>query len=824
MRTLQQKIISPFLFFIILCSLFFPFFAAPQKVQAQWYVYNPTWQLDDSITAKSTAATAATSAKSSVSNGVTAVKTSYTGVQSYWTKVETWLVKTKEFLWDGLARSLAKAIISRMIASTVDWINNGFEGKPAFLTDPKAFFTGVANDEIGRYLTDKMGLDWLCSPFSLQIKIALQTKMRKGYKPPKCTLTDMIKNVSGFIKNNGGVGWDKVITYSSSQGNSTQFSILAGSNNAGFNTVVNRGTALATGDAKWSGWDNFMGVFGEPTNNPMGAFLWAENDMMLKVGDKAATKRTDINLGAGFMSWKRCTGYTGYPTCTDTLESSEMGPGGAAYSGSTNVYGTSSAKTDYMLKSDMQSYKTNFKTDEGKSCSHWQDSPCTTDKTETPGSTIKGMTDFALSAEWQQVINADEINEIFEALLNQLMKQFFAGGTSLLGMGSKQDNGKSKITEVTEADLIAQDAQNRALQNANDAQDAQTASNANNEQNNLDQQYANSLARGNDYLTWNEISSGRLNVNRTITNVALNKRTSQSSTQGGSSMLAVDGVLTNASSSGYTATADGTNNWWLVDLGAEYSIDKIIVYPRGDISVSSALGQYKVSILNSGNVPTWSKTGSTSDSTYIPIEISALDTSTVSGLVAGANGTPSNGRYVKIERTDSGPLQLTEVQVMGAQNLVVFDNAGSNVNIYLNSGEMASDYTGTLYFDSNGPVSGIKVFASMIKKAGSSENLISFDTIFSLLKMGVARVDKVTNQVQDVTPQVNPNLINQVVQIGDSITMDTKYYYAVVYDGLIKTIGQLRGTLTPGQYILRTEIRDNNNNNIDVNNIYFTVS
>ena len=45
----------------------------------------------------------------------------------------------KEYFLDGIAHAIARAIVSSMVASLVDWINSGFQGSPAFITDLQGF-------------------------------------------------------------------------------------------------------------------------------------------------------------------------------------------------------------------------------------------------------------------------------------------------------------------------------------------------------------------------------------------------------------------------------------------------------------------------------------------------------------------------------------------------------------------------------------------------------------------------------------------------------------------------------------------------------------
>src|SRR3989344_8765690 len=46
---------------------------------------------------------------------------------------------------DYLMIIVVKAALERILDSTVEWINSGFEGNPAFVTDPKQFYSDIAD-------------------------------------------------------------------------------------------------------------------------------------------------------------------------------------------------------------------------------------------------------------------------------------------------------------------------------------------------------------------------------------------------------------------------------------------------------------------------------------------------------------------------------------------------------------------------------------------------------------------------------------------------------------------------------------------------------
>ena len=109
----------------------------------------------------------------------------------------------KETILDGIAWVLAKAIVSGMVSSLVNWINSGFAGSPAFVQDLQGFLLQTADQAFGEYLQSLGGFgSFVCSPFRLdvQISLALQyDQSRKDQPAPTCTLSGIIDNIEGFI-------------------------------------------------------------------------------------------------------------------------------------------------------------------------------------------------------------------------------------------------------------------------------------------------------------------------------------------------------------------------------------------------------------------------------------------------------------------------------------------------------------------------------------------------------------------------------------------------------------------------------------------------
>lgn len=160
----------------------------------------------------------------------------------------------KECIADGLFKMIMKALVHAVTSSIIDWINNGFEGGPSFVTDPAQFFADIADEEIGRFI-DGTALGFVCDPFQLQIRFAFLGQRARYKNPSKCTITGIVKNVKGFV---GG-------------------DFLQGG---------------------WEGWKQMSAS----ENNPYGSLLTAEDDLSIRISARQNTAKLGLDWGRGFRS------------------------------------------------------------------------------------------------------------------------------------------------------------------------------------------------------------------------------------------------------------------------------------------------------------------------------------------------------------------------------------------------------------------------------------------------------------------------------------------------------------------------------------------
>ncbi len=170
----------------------------------------------------------------------------------------------KEFTLDGILNGIAKMILKSMTQSILTWINSGFQGSPAFVTDLQQFMLDRVDQVVGDFIYNNEDLNFLCSPFQLDVKIALATtyqEQRDGGFDSQCTLSDVTDNVEGFL----------------------------------------------SGDFSAGGWASWFEVTQNPVNTPTGAYLAAEGNLRARIADAEGNTVRELEWGKGFLSFKVCS-------------------------------------------------------------------------------------------------------------------------------------------------------------------------------------------------------------------------------------------------------------------------------------------------------------------------------------------------------------------------------------------------------------------------------------------------------------------------------------------------------------------------------------
>ena len=182
-------------------------------------------------------------------------------VQNTTTAVSTATVAEKESFLDGFGWAAGRVVIGNITNSIVSWINSGFQGGPAFVTDPQQFLTGVADQVAGEFIAGTE-LGFMCDPFQLEIRGALNFRHSSDFRI-NCSLSDVIANTEDFLK-------------------------------------------FTEGDFNQGGWEGWFSMTQNSNNNPYGAYAKAEAELSIRIAGAQNIELLKLDWGEGFFSWQDC--------------------------------------------------------------------------------------------------------------------------------------------------------------------------------------------------------------------------------------------------------------------------------------------------------------------------------------------------------------------------------------------------------------------------------------------------------------------------------------------------------------------------------------
>ncbi|MHB1316597.1 MAG: hypothetical protein ACYCZW_01935 [Minisyncoccota bacterium] len=196
-----------------------------------------------------------------VQNTVSAIANPTTAIASVSTSIASIGVSVKELGLDGVGNAIAKMILRKITAQTVNWINSGFEGNPAFVTDPQRFFLNIADQTASQlFLGANSPLNQLCSPFRAEVRLAL---------------------VKNYLYDNDA-----------------QFQCTFGRIGANFENF--------TRDFSQGGWDAWFVMTQQNQNNPYGSYIEGQKLLTASIQTQQGIKQKQIADGRGFLSYERC--------------------------------------------------------------------------------------------------------------------------------------------------------------------------------------------------------------------------------------------------------------------------------------------------------------------------------------------------------------------------------------------------------------------------------------------------------------------------------------------------------------------------------------
>lgn len=166
----------------------------------------------------------------------------------------------------SIGRLVVKMLLQKLTLSTVEWINNGYQGSPFFIENPSKFFEDIAKEEI----------------------LAFRLNIDQNNPYGKNFLRYAIKSLNQGIQENTRYSLDELIAQTTPEYNSVTFS-----------------KSFKLGG--WAAWDALTQV---PANNPLGFNIIASTELSKKLAgtsqNKAEETREILAQSGGFLGDYQC--------------------------------------------------------------------------------------------------------------------------------------------------------------------------------------------------------------------------------------------------------------------------------------------------------------------------------------------------------------------------------------------------------------------------------------------------------------------------------------------------------------------------------------
>jgi len=185
-------------------------------------------------------------------------------VQNIFSAVKSSALVTKEYVLDTLAYQVGEVARQSIIRSLINWINSGFQGSPAFVTDLKRNLRGVEDAVARRFFTELASQDITDSPaqdrvISLaRIGYFLTTSPESFYERYPNTLTQISPDARAFLD----------------------------------------------GDFSQGGFDAWFSAVLVPQNNPYGMQELINQDLERLTSEARDGRLQELTWNRGFLSWR----------------------------------------------------------------------------------------------------------------------------------------------------------------------------------------------------------------------------------------------------------------------------------------------------------------------------------------------------------------------------------------------------------------------------------------------------------------------------------------------------------------------------------------
>ncbi|MDB4991936.1 MAG: hypothetical protein JWL75_181 [Parcubacteria group bacterium] len=290
---------------------------------------------------------------------------------------------------DGLAWTVAKVTIQSLTRSTVNWINSGFSGSPAFVTDLRANLQNLGDAVADDFLKNLNKAVVIGTGFN--IKTPFQDQLAAHLRDE-------------YYRTTSSWGLNYTLPQQSTDP-----------------------TAFLHGDFTKGGVSAFLSASQNPANNPFGAYELASNQLWAQVDQAAADRRAEIQQNKGFLSWR----------------------GGCATTPAATAPATTGTPTKNLLSSStLASLQQGAAKESGTTLSTAE--KCPFNAVRTPGSVIEAQLETQLGTGIRQLELANSINEIVGALIGQMVNKVLGAGGLIGTSQPSSGGGSSYLSQATD--------------------------------------------------------------------------------------------------------------------------------------------------------------------------------------------------------------------------------------------------------------------------------------------------------------------------------------------------------------------------------------
>jgi hypothetical protein len=330
------------------------------------------------------------------------------------TKANTEALMANDTCLKSIGRLIIKLMLQKVTLATIDWINNGFEGGPAFIENPGEFFHNIAKTELLNF-----GME-ISNPQLFPFGKAWMQRQARAFQArfadnARYSLNELIRQTTPYT--------------------AQEFYV----------------------DFSAGGWDawNFMTQI--PANNPLGFQQMASTEWNMRIAGTVESPANEVR-----NALQQAGGFLGQQVCVDPQglsreEHNKNLATGNPYIGRKNPYNPETQKDFYEVQMETDKELAENWNKAHPTCQRWE--------YKTPGRMIADRATNVVNYQDNLLLRAEDLNDAMAAIIDALLNRFatdlmnpntgFSGMNYPSGGGFYIDNsiGDTRFTTQTSEDF-----------------------------------------------------------------------------------------------------------------------------------------------------------------------------------------------------------------------------------------------------------------------------------------------------------------------------------------------------------------------------------